>query len=201
MDLDITAINRNGQTNESDFALPKERAELLEKVQSLLGLARRARHLQLGLTAVTKLIAGGEVELIFVASDLAEDSKRKLHNLLASKEHLLKHNYYCCNMFTRAELSAKLDSERAVLALPVDGFSQSLKQSLLTYKELLQANLQDQEIDPSNYFSKLQAVCRTYTKRVTQSKQHKNKLVGQHEQTKGLRQLRGGKIAHVGRDK
>lgn len=137
------------------------RESLLTKVQNLLGLARRAQHLQLGLTAVCKAISYKQADLVFLASDLALDSKRKVLNLLLSKTSK-KRACYCCSLFTREELSLKLDSERAILALPKDGFSEAIKASLIVYKEQLQAELLEKEIEPSEYFNKLQTVCQMY---------------------------------------
>lgn len=182
MDLEITAKNASyakktssqaGISGENNY-LPDERALLLTKVQSLLGLARRARAVQLGLTAVTKAVTYGEAELVFLASDLAQDSRRKLLNLLQNRS-TKKHQYYCCSLFSKAELSCKLDSERAILALKDDGFGQAIKQALLVYKEQLQACLLNEEIEPSQFFAELEAVCKEFTVKSAEKVQSQTK--------------------------
>lgn len=195
LDLEITAKNASYTEKTSSHAeisdennyLPDERALLLAKVQSLLGLARRARAVQLGLTAVTKAVTYGEAELVFLASDLAQDSRRKLFNLLQNRS-TRKHQYYCCSLFSKAELSAKLDSERAILALKADGFGQAIKQALLVYKEQLQACLINEEIEPSRFFAELEAVFKEFTaksaeKEHLQTKRTSHKGSGRCEQS------------------
>lgn len=192
MDVDKVAENTSdfelaGNNDISSLA----RETLVKKVQNLLGLARRAKHLQLGLTAVSKAISCNQAYLVFLASDLAEDSRRKLLNLLLSKTSDKK-VCFCCSMFTRAELSLKLDSERAVLSLPSDGFSKAIKDSLLVYSEQFKNDLLEEKVEPCELFNRLQAICRicTGTKILAKQDTHSNsednfKRTGkQHKQTK-----------------
>lgn len=192
MDVDKVAENMSDfELAGSNDILSLSRETLVKKVQNLLGLARRAKHLQLGLTAVSKAISCNQAYLVFLASDLAEDSRRKLLNLLLSKTSEKK-VCFCSSMFTRAELSLKLDSERAVLSLPSDGFSKAIKESLLVYREQFKTDLLEEEVDPCELFTKLQAVCQicTGTKTLAPKDAHRNsednfKRKGkQHKQTK-----------------
>ncbi len=92
----------------------------MDKFLTLLGLARRAGKLALGEAPVGEAIKKGEAQAVFLASDGAENTRRKLENRLGDRP------FYSvpCN---KAELGRALGRETCAVAAVTDrGLADSL---------------------------------------------------------------------------
>lgn len=92
-----------------------------QKALNLLGLATRAGKLVTGQSLVLEAIRKNEVDLVVLASDTSDNTK---------KQFLNKCEYYAVPLvveFTKAELSQAIGKERSVCAFADSGFAQSFQ--------------------------------------------------------------------------
>lgn len=93
----------------------------------LLGLAKRARRVAAGETAVYDAVADHKAKAVFVASDAAENSTRKLQNRMAASKACL-----IATPFTKDALGDALGlTGCAMVALLDAGFAYELAEKIL----------------------------------------------------------------------
>lgn len=90
----------------------------------LLGLARRAGRLATGEATVLKKVRQHQAELVFVAADAAEATKKKFTDKCQFYQVKLT------DLFSRDELSEAIGTDRSVIAVMDTGFAKKLNQLL-----------------------------------------------------------------------
>jgi len=91
---------------------------LMDKMLSLLGLARRAGRVTLGFDAVCSSAAKKESRLILTASDVSEGTKRKLRNHLSECEIDIREVPYDQN-----QINAAIGKAVRIISINDSGFS------------------------------------------------------------------------------
>lgn len=91
-----------------------------EKILNFLGLIQRAGKLVTGFDAVKLGLMHKKIKVIFIASDLSENTKEKL-NFLNRKQHVPIYD-----MLSSKQLSSALGKERKIVAVTDQGFSQAI---------------------------------------------------------------------------
>ena len=90
-----------------------------QKTLNLLGLAQRAGKLATGFDAVKLALNKNQVKLIFIGSDVSQNTKDKLAFLLRKKK-----------IETIQEITQALGKERKLVAVTDSEFSKAIKKNL-----------------------------------------------------------------------
>ena len=109
-----------------------------QKTLNLLGLAQRAGKLATGFDAVKLALNKNQVKLIFIGSDVSQNTKDKLAFLLrkeALERHLellnlRKKKIETIEIFSSQEITQALGKERKLVAVTDSGFSKAIKKNL-----------------------------------------------------------------------
>ena len=97
--------------------------DLSREIMNLLSMAQRARRIVSGSLAVEQAMKSGKAELLLIAGDAAEESRKKMVSL--ADRYKVPH----VDALNREALGACLGKEyRAVAALTDAGFAARLKQ-------------------------------------------------------------------------
>lgn len=92
-----------------------------DRLLNFLGLCRRAGKMKIGCDTVIESVELGNARLILMASDISENTKKKVTAALNSTD--------CETLnYTKDELSFSLGKTCAVLAVEDDGFAKKLKE-------------------------------------------------------------------------
>ncbi|WP_048602459.1 L7Ae/L30e/S12e/Gadd45 family ribosomal protein [Rubeoparvulum massiliense] len=98
-----------------------------ESILQLLGLAQRARKVISGETVVLSALSSGDVQLVFLASDAGQSTKKRMED---------KTTYYQIPLlvcFHRGELGRAIGKEeRVVVAITDPGFAQAIRRKIHT---------------------------------------------------------------------
>lgn len=101
------------------------------KVLSQLGLAQRAGKLVTGDEIVLKAIRSQQTQLVFVASDASENTKKKF------RDKCKTYGVPLAIGFTRDELGESLGKlDRVIVGVTDSGFAQLMKNGLMTMSEV-----------------------------------------------------------------
>ncbi|MCR1902872.1 L7Ae/L30e/S12e/Gadd45 family ribosomal protein [Lactobacillus taiwanensis] len=95
-----------------------------QKTLNLLGLAQRAGKLATGFDAVKLALNKNQVKLIFIGSDVSQNTKDKLAFLLRKKK------IETIKIFSSQEITQALGKERKLVAVTDSGFSKAIKKNL-----------------------------------------------------------------------
>ncbi|KRN00327.1 ribosomal protein L7 L12 [Lactobacillus taiwanensis DSM 21401] len=95
-----------------------------QKTLNLLGLAQRAGKLATGFDAVKLALNKNQVKLIFIGSDVSQNTKDKLAFLLRKKK------IETIEIFSSQEITQALGKERKLVAVTDSGFSKAIKKNL-----------------------------------------------------------------------
>lgn len=95
-----------------------------QKTLNLLGLAQRAGKLATGFDAVKLALNKNQVKLIFIGSDVSQNTKVKLAFLLRKKK------IETIEIFSSQEITQALGKERKLVAVTDSGFSKAIKKNL-----------------------------------------------------------------------
>ncbi|WP_290078807.1 L7Ae/L30e/S12e/Gadd45 family ribosomal protein [Lactobacillus taiwanensis] len=95
-----------------------------QKTLNLLGLAQRAGKLATGFDAVKLALNKNQVKLIFIGSDVSQNTKDKLAFLLRKKK------IETIEIFSSQEITQTLGKERKLVAVTDSGFSKAIKKNL-----------------------------------------------------------------------
>ena len=95
-----------------------------KKILNFLGLVQRAGKLISGFDAVKLGLTHHKLKIIFIASDIIENTKDKLE-FLNRKQHIP-----VCELFTADQLTDALGKKRKVVAIADPGFSQAIIKKL-----------------------------------------------------------------------
>ena len=95
-----------------------------QKTLNLLGLAQRAGKLATGFDAVKLALNKNQVKLIFIGSDVSQNTKDKLAFLLRKKK------IETIEIFSSQEITQALGKERKLVAVTDSGFSIAIKKNL-----------------------------------------------------------------------
>ena len=95
-----------------------------QKTLHLLGLAQRAGKLATGFDAVKLALNKNQVKLIFIGSDVSQNTKDKLAFLLRKKK------IETIEIFSSQEITQALGKERKLVAVTDSGFSKAIKKNL-----------------------------------------------------------------------
>ncbi|MBQ7809955.1 MAG: ribosomal L7Ae/L30e/S12e/Gadd45 family protein [Clostridia bacterium] len=92
-----------------------------DKLLNFLGLCRRAGKMKIGCDTVVESVELGNSKLVLMASDISENTKRKVISALNGVE---------CNIldYTKDELSFSLGKTCAVLSVEDEGFAKKLSE-------------------------------------------------------------------------
>lgn len=92
-----------------------------DKLLNFLGLCRRAGKMKIGCDTVIESIEFGNSKLVLMASDISENTKKKVISALNGVE---------CNIldYTKDELSFSLGKTCAVLSVEDEGFAKKLSE-------------------------------------------------------------------------
>ena len=94
-----------------------------QKTLNLLGLAQRAGKLATGFDAVKLALNKNQVKLIFIGSDVSQNTKDKLAFLLRKKK------IETIEIFSSQEITQALGKERKLVAVTDSGFSKAIKKN------------------------------------------------------------------------
>ena len=97
----------------------------MDKVLSLLGLARRAGRVTLGFDAVCASVMKNESRLILAAADVSEGTMRKLRNHLSENESNIREMPY-----TQAQINAAIGKPVRLISINDGGFAARLTELL-----------------------------------------------------------------------
>ncbi len=102
-----------------NIACDKDVLSAKDKLLGALGLARRAGKLEVGGQLCEEAIRAGRVKLVFLCSDMSENSRKKLHAAMLAREVP-----YIALPLTKDELAAKLGKKSFAVAaaLTDEGF-------------------------------------------------------------------------------
>lgn len=95
-----------------------------QKTLNLLGLAQRAGKLATGFDAVKLALNKNQVKLIFIGSDVSQNTKDKLAFLLRKKK------IETIEIFSSQEITQALGKERKLVAVTDSEFSKAIKKNL-----------------------------------------------------------------------
>ena len=95
-----------------------------QKTLNLLGLAQRAGKLATGFDAEKLALNKNQVKLIFIGSDVSQNTKDKLAFLLRKKK------IETIEIFSSQEITQALGKERKLVAVTDSGFSKAIKKNL-----------------------------------------------------------------------
>ena len=98
-----------------------------QKTLNLLGLAQRAGKLATGFDAVKLALNKNQVKLIFIGSDVSQNTKDKLAFLLRQKKIS---TIETIEIFSSQEITQALGKERKLVAVTDSGFSKAIKKNL-----------------------------------------------------------------------
>lgn len=97
----------------------------MNKMLSVLGLARRAGKLNWGFDTAVEAVRGGTCGVVILAADLSDKTKKNV------RYEAEKHNVPVLeSAFTMEEVSAAIGKKTGVLAVCDRGFAEKLKQLL-----------------------------------------------------------------------
>lgn len=97
----------------------------MDKVLSLLGLARRAGRVTLGFDAVCASVMKNESRLILAAADVSEGTMRKLRNHLSQTESNIIEIPY-----TQEQINAAIGKPVRLISINDSGFAKRLTELL-----------------------------------------------------------------------
>lgn len=97
-----------------------------QKVLNLLGLAQRARKITTGTDMVLKQVRAQRVTVVFVASDCAENTRKRFNDKCRS------YNVSLSQAFNELELSNAIGQKRSVIAVTDKGFGRKMLELLST---------------------------------------------------------------------
>ena len=90
-----------------------------QKTLNLLGLAQKAGKLATGFDAVKISLSKNQAKLIFIGSDVSQNTKDKLAFLMRKKD-----------VFSSAEITQALGKERKLVSVTDSGFSKAMIKNL-----------------------------------------------------------------------